>query len=229
MNYVIASARPWNASMAKSLSEQTGEEFQLISCKEDLTFEALKAIAPDFVFLPHWSWRIPPEIYEGFECVVFHMTDLPFGRGGSPLQNLIARGVRETKITALRCVEEMDAGDVYLKRPLGLDGSAEEIFLRAARIIGEMILDIIRDRPAPQAQVGEAVTFKRRQPEDGNLDHCESLDQLFDTIRMLDADGYPPAFLTLGPLKFEFTRASRRTGSVLANVSVKMINVDLGV
>ena len=41
------------------------------------------------IFIPHWSFIIPKEIYQNFECILFHMTDLPFGRGGSPLQNLI--------------------------------------------------------------------------------------------------------------------------------------------
>ena len=48
------------------------------------------------------------------------MTDVPFGRGGSPLQNLISRGIYETKISAFRCVAEMDAGPVYPKRPFSL-------------------------------------------------------------------------------------------------------------
>ena len=60
------------------------------------------------------------EIIKRFECVCFHMADVPYGRGGSPLQNLIARGHRETKLTALRMVEDFDAGPVYSKMPLCL-------------------------------------------------------------------------------------------------------------
>ncbi len=48
-----------------------------------------------------------------FNCVVFHMTDLPFGRGGSPLQNLISRGIYKTKISAIKVVKEIDAGPIY--------------------------------------------------------------------------------------------------------------------
>lgn len=32
----------------------------------------------------------------------FHMTNFPYGRGGSPLQNLMKRGHHTTTITALR-------------------------------------------------------------------------------------------------------------------------------
>ena len=76
-----------------------------------------------WVLVPHWSWIIPATIHERFEVVIFHMTDLPYGRGGSPLQNLIVRGHERTMISAIRCVEEMDAGPVYLKRELSLHGS----------------------------------------------------------------------------------------------------------
>lgn len=103
--------------MARRLTERTGQSFHLITRKEDLTPERLREIAPRTIFFPHWSYLIPPAIHEGWECIIFHMTDLPYGRGGSPLQNLIQRGHRETMLTALRCVAELDAGPIYLKRP----------------------------------------------------------------------------------------------------------------
>ena len=72
------------------------------------------------------------------------MTDLPFGRGGSPLQNLIERGIYETKLSALRCCKELDGGDIYLKRPLSLWGTAEEIYLRAAELTKEMMIETVK-------------------------------------------------------------------------------------
>ena len=56
------------------------------------------------------------------------MTDLPYGRGGSPLQNLIMMGKRNTKLTAFKCVKKLDSGPIYLKKKLSLDGNLEEIF-----------------------------------------------------------------------------------------------------
>ena len=43
------------------------------------------------------------------------MTDLPFGRGGSPLQNLIVRGFEETMTSAIKVTKGIDTGDIYLK------------------------------------------------------------------------------------------------------------------
>ncbi len=221
-SYVLVSSRPWNLSMVSELSSRIGADFFLISDPADLTYENLSAVNPDFVFLPHWSHRIDADIYEHFECVIFHMTDLPYGRGGSPLQNLIVQGIYETCISAIRCVKEMDAGPVYLKSPLSLHGSAEEIFLRAADVISEMIVEIIERLPEPSPQNGVPIVFKRRQPEDGNLSSVNSLVQVFDMIRMLDANGYPNAFLNIGDFKLEFSRASLKYGEVIADVRIRL-------
>jgi methionyl-tRNA formyltransferase len=209
--------------MAARLEARTGHTFHFIGAVADLTVERLQAIRPRFVFFPHWSHRIDARIHQQFECVIFHMTDLPFGRGGSPLQNLIVRGIYDTRISALRCVEEMDAGPVYLKAPLSLHGSAEEIFVRAARIIEDLIVEILRTQPEPVAQSGSPTVFARRKPEESDLAGAQSLDELFDRIRMLDAEGYPRAFLDAGPFRLEFTRASRKSGSVVADVRVTLV------
>lgn len=219
---VIASTRSWNEKMGGALSLRTGYEFVLISDPIQLNLANLAAINPDFVFFPHWSDRIEFEIYQQFECVIFHMTDLPFGRGGSPLQNLIARGIYETKISALRCVEEIDAGPIYLKKPLSLHGSAEEIFLRASNVIESMIEEILQNQSEPTPQDGTPTVFRRRQPEDGDLGTVQSLVQAFDMIRMLDAAGYPSAFLNMGDFKIEFSRASLKSGEVIADVRISL-------
>ena len=44
----------------------------------------------------------------------------------------------------------------------------------------------------------------------------------FDLIRMLDAEGYPNAFLNIGPFKLEFTRASRKTEQVVADIRISL-------
>lgn len=147
---------------------------------------------------------------------------MPFGRGGSPIQNLIARGIYETRITALRCVEEMDAGPIYLKKPLYLYGAAEEIFLRASIIIENMIVELLENAPEPKPQEGKAVVFKRRKPAESNLAAAHTLEQVFDHIRMLDAEGYPNAFLQYGPFILEFTRASMKTGRIVADVQISL-------
>lgn len=152
------------------------------------------------------------------------MTDVPFGRGGSPLQNLIALGHSETKVTALRMVDQMDAGPVYLKRPLSLAGAAEEIFLRANNICAAMIKEIIETHPVPAPQKGEVVTFKRRTPAQSAVPQdLKDLSGLYDFIRMLDADGYPNAFIDFGGFRLEFNRAGLYDRKIVADVKISRL------
>jgi len=223
MNYVLATSREWNEPLAKKLEEKTGHAFNLITQTEELTYERLLAINPRYVFFPHWSHIIPSEIHEAFECVIFHMTDLPYGRGGSPLQNLVLRGHQETQISALRCVAELDAGPVYMKRPLSLEGSVSEIFLRASDVVQEMIEEIVRIEPRPEHQEGEPTVFRRRAPEQSNLREANlvALKDFFDFIRMLDAPTYPLAFIEHEGFRLEFSDAKLLSDSIEARVTIK--------
>ncbi len=221
MTCVLASSRPGSEKIVKRLTSETGERFVYFTSKEELVDKALNEIKPTYVFFPHWSYIIPGDIYTNFECVMFHMTDLPFGRGGSPLQNLIARGIYETQITAFRCEKGLDIGPIYCKRPLSLYGTAEEIYLRAADIIEDMIKWIIANQPEPVPQQGEGCYFPRRKPEEGNIAELESLEQLYDYIRMLDAEGYPRAFLETKHFHLEFERASLKPDYVKADVIIR--------
>jgi methionyl-tRNA formyltransferase len=221
MKIVIAYNHPWYKSIVTDLSGNMDVSIHTIEKKEDLTYENLKKINPKYVFFPHWSYIIPSEIYDNFECIIFHMTDVPFGRGGSPLQNLISRGIYETKISALKCVKELDAGPVYLKKYLSLHGNAEEIYIRAAEIIKEMIVYIIKHNPKPVSQEGEVTYFPRRKPHEGDISNLSSLRQVYDFIRMLDAEGYPRAFIETENFIFEFERASLKHDYIHADVKIR--------
>lgn len=205
--YGLAVSRGEFEQMRSRLESKTGARFLLIKDRSELNASFLAAHSVRRVFLPHWSYIIPASVYESVDCVIFHMTDLPFGRGGSPLQNLIVRGLTSTKVSALRCVKELDAGPVYLKADLSLHGSAQEILSRAYEIIEGMILELIISDPQARPQVGTPTIFHRRKPEDGRLNGCASIREAYDSIRMLDADGYPNAFLETDHLRIEFRKA----------------------
>ncbi|WP_202947256.1 formyltransferase family protein [Zavarzinella formosa] len=225
----MATIRPWNlAEYENNISKLPGR-WTLITEPRELTVEYLDSLRPRYVFFPHWSHKIPPEIIRRFECVCFHQTDLPYGRGGSPMQNLIERGHEHTMLTALRMTEEFDAGPVYLKRPMSLHGLGEEIFLRVARTVTTMIAEIIANHPEPVPQSGEATVFKRRTPAQSQIPpETISLEKLFDHLRMLDVAGYPPAFLEYGNIRLEFSRPALRTGRIEADVKISILPKQAG-
>lgn len=219
---IIISNKGWHRKFIEEVATRTESKVVYIDQRDKVTYECLKQLNPKYVFFPHWSYRIPDEVFVNFECVIFHMTDLPFGRGGSPLQNLIERGIYETRLSAIRCGKELDGGDVYLKAPLSLWGTAEEIYLRAAELSKEMMIQIANESIVPVPQTGDATIFKRRSPDQGNVGALTELEKVFDYIRMLDADGYPHAFAETGHLHFEFARASLKDGYIKADVTITL-------
>ena len=210
-------------NLYKDTSLYQKDNIVYINAKEDLTYEKLKALNPKYVFFPHWSYIIPSQIYENFNCIIFHMTDLPFGRGGSPLQNLIEREIYHTKISAIKCVKILDGGDIYLKRDFDISqGSASEIYTRAGAIISEMIDYIIKNNPTPCPQQGKIVEFKRRTPEQSDISKLDNLQKIYDYIRMLDCAGYPKAFLSENNFRLEFSNAQLDTDKITAKVEIKL-------
>lgn len=219
---VIASPHKRNDKIREALKSKKNIDVFLIHNKNELTIETLSAYNPRYIFFPHWPWHVKKEIFENYECIIFHMTDLPFGRGGSPLQNLIVKGFEETKLSAIQCVDELDAGPIYAQRSLKLSGTAEEILSRTADIAIDMIVEIIKKKPEPQTQVGKPTIFKRRNQEDGDLSGLDNLKNVYDYIRMLDADGYPDAFINTRNLKFDFSDASYDGNDIIASVKISM-------
>ena len=222
MRYLVLGRQPWNRADFESVLKRESGEWLFCRSSSDLVRQTRDAGQFRYLFFLHWSEKVPMHIVDQYECVCFHMTDVPYGRGGSPLQNLIARGHRETMLTALRMTSRFDAGPVYMKRPLSLEGgTAEEIYQRASRSACEMARQIAREEPASQPQAGEPTVFSRRTPEQSELS-VESADLLrvFDHIRMLDAHGYPRAFVELGHLRFEFSRVALYHDGIRADVRI---------
>ncbi|MCH7536043.1 MAG: methionyl-tRNA formyltransferase [Bacteroidetes bacterium] len=219
--YIVATIRPWNiASYHDKISLYPGN-WHLITKPKDLTVEKIRLLKPKYIFFPHWSHIVQKEILNLTDCVCFHETDLPYGRGGSPIQNLISNGIRDTVVTAFKMSEELDAGPIYLKNRLSLEGLAEEIFIRISETIAEMIMIIITENPVPLAQDGEAVIFKRREPKQSRISNeYKSLTDLFDLIRMLDATDYPKAYFEDDNFRYEITRPALKTGKIQADVII---------
>lgn len=221
MNYIVAAVGEWNRLEFERRTVQLDGSWHFASTPEELE-SLVEKTKPSYIFFPHWRWIVPKKMLERFECVCFHMTDVPYGRGGSPLQNLIVRGDKSTVLTALRMEEGLDTGPVYYKRPLSLEGKAEAIYRRATLLSWDIIEQMVEQRPDPTPQKGEVVLFKRRTPDQSHIPCRLDLEQVYDYIRMLDAPGYPRAFLEVDGYTVEFEDAVLQNGEIIAQAKIKI-------
>lgn len=224
--YIVCAAHAWNQQLFEVRSSEFPGEWRLVRRRDELTKAFIDELKPRYAFFLHWSWLVPADILSSVEAVCFHMTDLPYGRGGSPLQNLIQRGHKSTMLSALRMTDVVDAGPIYMKRPLDLSGRAQEIYERASQLAFDMIKTIISEQPQPQPQAGKPTLFRRRSPAESAFPVEGDLATLFDHIRMLDADGYPRAFLDHGKYHLEFSNATFSEDGLIAQVKISRRKAD---
>lgn len=221
-NHIFASNKNWNKKVFLDLQKNSKEKWFWSSNPTELK-KNIKEQQPRYIFFIHWGWKVEKEIYSKYECVCFHMTDLPFGRGGSPLQNLIMLGLNKTKLSAFKMNDKMDAGPIYIKKNLSLKGRAQNIYVRVGKMSKDIILWIINEEPKPINQLGKPLVFKRRKKEQSIVTKQSTLIELYDFIRMLDAETYPRANIEFGNFKIEFFKPKLQNDNISANVIIKKI------
>ena len=76
---IIVSEKSWNQNLVKELTKKC-PSYDWISISEKSNFNTnfLNQFDVEKIFIPHWSYIINDDIYHNYECIVFHMTDLPF-------------------------------------------------------------------------------------------------------------------------------------------------------
>ena len=221
MNYIVCCDKPWINDRSIVDHDIIANCNFVIKENKELTVKLLNTISPDYIFFIHWSSLLEKKIFSNFKCIIFHMTDLPYGRGGSPLQNLLSRGKQDTVLSAFLCNEDIDAGPIVLKRNLNLLGGAEEVYIRMTRLALDMISFIISNKISYEKQPkGDFEKFKRKKLSESQIIEFQDINLIHDKIRMLDAKGYPKAFVKIGKLKLEFSRASRKVNHILADVKI---------
>ena len=135
--------------------------------------------------------------------LVVHESDLPSGKGWSPLTWQILQGKSRIPAVLMEAVEKLDSGPIYRKIWMEFNGSelVDELREKQAEATVDLCQHFVDNYPAcvrvGAPQQGEESFFPRRQPEDSELNPQESLAQQFNLLRVADPLRYP-AFFTHG-------------------------------
>jgi methionyl-tRNA formyltransferase len=139
----------------------------------------------DVVFLVDYGALIPSELLEQAQWLNVHPSLLPRWRGAAPVERAIMAGDRETGVSIIRLVEELDAGPVgaVASFPIELDDDAGAVYGRAADLAPDLLEDALAAEFRPQD--GEATYAEKIGPEDRLLDWSRPPEELHDRIRAL--------------------------------------------
>ena len=107
--------------------------------------EELKEQGCELLLCAGYYYRIP--VLEGLRMVNIHPSLLPVGRGAWPMAVTILRGLRESGVTMHRLVEQMDAGDILLRRRVEVapDENQETLMDKQRALLPEMVRELCAD------------------------------------------------------------------------------------
>lgn len=205
MKIVFLAYRDWALDVARQISSEHGQAhtFQTLTSPAALR-EYAQTITNHTVIIMAigWSWIIDTEITRRFLCLGVHPSDLPNYRGGSPIQNQIIDGIIKTKCSLFRIAEKLDAGEIWGKSDLSLEGdSMDEIFQNIKAASVNLLTSFLQCYPnintEPQ-DLSRGNFVKRRRSDDsqlvpGDFDFSD-ITLLYNKIRCLTAP-YPNAYI----------------------------------
>lgn len=209
--YLVCGCTPWAREIYERRLRHLPGEWVYVDDPGSLFLYPHALSGRRYAFFLHWRWKVTAEVLAATECVGFHLGRLPQERGGSPLQHRILAGQSLGVLTSFRMTEAVDAGPVYVEQYVPLHGPAEAIYRRAMRAAAAQIGGMVEGRVDPPApQEGFPRSYSRLQPKDSELPDAPGmleLEDVYDRVRMVDAEGYPPAYLDYGGFRFSFRRA----------------------
>jgi methionyl-tRNA formyltransferase len=205
-NVVLCGYRNWAFKIFEKISENPNLKIIAVIKSNQEFKEKIPTLDPnsiDFILFIGWSWIIENEITQKFLCLGVHPSDLPYFRGGSPLQHQIMIGVTNTKVTLMTLsADKIDAGDIWIKEDLDLSGDNmddvfENLILSSIKLLNSFLSEYPLIKPKYQ-NIEKGTYYKRRKPEESKLSKEDfankTLEELYNFIRSL-SDPYPNAYL----------------------------------
>lgn len=181
VSYAYEFAKKMNASLIHDHSDidNDGDVLILLSCEKKLT-----------------------DYGKNRFNLVAHASDLPEGKGWSPLTWQILEGRDKIIVSLIEAEDQIDSGVIYGKKELFLDGYEliEELRIKLVNVIFDLIVEFFDKYPHinGSTQSGESSYYKRRTLEDSMLDTSKTLDEQFDLLRVCDNERYPAFFVKNG-------------------------------
>lgn len=136
--------------------------------------------------------------------LVVHESDLPKGKGWSPLTWQIIEGKNSIPVTLFEAVNQVDSGFIYAKEWLEFNGTEliDELRSEQAKITQKLCKDFVKKYPKSldkaKQQEGLSTFYRKRTPKDSKLHVEKSIADQFNLLRVVDNYKYPAWFEYLG-------------------------------
>jgi methionyl-tRNA formyltransferase len=194
---ILTDSGGWMVSFVETLKgqlEDRGHSVMIASHIDD-------AVPADFCFCLSYSQIVKRGARARYtHTLVVHESDLPQGRGWSPMTWQILEGKHRIAVTLLEAVDKVDAGPIYAQEWIELDGS--ELSAEWRQLQGNSTIRLVEfwvdNYPSIlegiSAQSSNSSYYARRDISDSKLDLHRSLAEQFNLLRVVDNERYPAFF-----------------------------------
>lgn len=115
--------------------------------RDGAAMEIIERLAPELIAVTAYGRLLPKEMldYPRYGCINVHASLLPKYRGAAPINWAVINGEPESGVTIMHMAEEMDAGDMILKRavPITAQTTAPSLWDELGPIGGALLVEAI--------------------------------------------------------------------------------------
>jgi len=223
VSYVLCSVNSYytNTLFSTLCSKYINIIWKLITDNNTFKDEIL-AISPVKCFFFHWPYIVPKKIYDQIECINFHTGNLPYGRGGSPLQNQISENILTSYVNALKITNDgIDSGPSYNKEQISLQGNIFDIFNVLSNVVYNLIIDIIENKLEPLIIYNFTdIPIYNRLKNNHLLTENKNIEEIYNQIRMRDYKYYEKTYIDYNEYRLTFSRASFDGERILCDAEI---------
>tara|TARA_B110000008_G_C16960056_1_gene559785 strand:+ start:766 stop:1404 length:639 start_codon:yes stop_codon:yes gene_type:complete len=191
---LVDNPNSWIVPYSKQLIEKIQNQFEI---KPKLLFSQEEIVKGEILCLLGCE-TIFKDLHLNKYNLVVHESDLPKGKGWSPLTWQVLEGKNQIPITLFEATESVDAGKIYASEYIKLNGSEllEEIKHQQGLKTIDLILNFIKNKRKikGKTQKGESTFYSKRGPNDSELDINKTINEQFNLLRVVDNDRYPAYF-----------------------------------
>ena len=189
---------------------------QPLKIRDSTARELFASHAADAAIVVAYGRILPPAFLDAKQhgCINLHFSLLPKYRGAAPVNWAIVNGEKETGVTTMRIVEELDAGPVLLQRAtkIGANESAPDLMKRLAETGADLLSETLKgiEHIKLKPQLNEDATFAPiLKREDGRVDW--TMDATAIERRVRGFQPWPNAHTTLHSRRLIIWQASVET------------------
>ncbi|MBS3951560.1 MAG: methionyl-tRNA formyltransferase [Methylomicrobium sp.] len=233
--------RKLTPSPVKALALESGiPVVQPVSLKNEDDFKQLSDLNPDLMVVVAYGMILPQSVLDlpKYGCINVHGSLLPRWRGAAPIQRALMAGDKETGVTIMQIVRQLDAGDMLHKEVYRIEphDTASDLHNKLAQLgavgLSKVIDQLVKNALHPQKQDEGLVTYAEKlDKSEALMDWSQSAEVLALKVRGMNA--WPVAQTTFNGDVLRIWRAepvsiesNEAPGTVL--ISDKQLDVQTG-